>query len=79
MIKLSKQEQAKFLLDAVDHLKSETEQHEHVNGAIKGLVYSVVETLGQFVGDPDLPQHIKSGVEGALEVAREIQSKINSH
>ncbi|HQT81972.1 MAG: hypothetical protein B7Z60_06855 [Ferrovum sp. 37-45-19] len=79
MTKLNKQEQAQFLLDAVDHLKSETDKHEHINGAFRGLVYSVVETLGQLVGDPELPQHMKSGIEGALEVAREIQHTISHH
>ncbi|MBU6468219.1 MAG: hypothetical protein KGN31_06750 [Betaproteobacteria bacterium] len=79
MTKFPKEEQAQLLIDAVAHLKSETERHDHVTGALRGLVYSVIETLGQLVGDPDLPEHVKSGIEGALEVAREIQHKIGHH
>lgn len=45
-------------------------------GAAKGLVYSLVETLGALVGDPDLPEHARSGYEGLLEAARELRSKL---
>ncbi|WP_322107254.1 hypothetical protein [Paraburkholderia sp. J41] len=45
-------------------------------GAARGIVYSLVETLGALVGDPDLPEHARSGYEGLLEAARELRSKL---
>jgi len=45
-------------------------------GAAKGILYSIIETLGTLVGDPDLPSHARSGYEGLLETARELRSKI---
>ncbi|CAG9194107.1 MULTISPECIES: hypothetical protein [Paraburkholderia] len=45
-------------------------------GAAKGLVYSLIETLGALVGDPDLPEHARSGYVGLLEAARELRVKI---
>ncbi|KND59941.1 hypothetical protein BVER_04735c [Candidatus Burkholderia verschuerenii] len=46
--------------------------------AARGIVYSIIETLGTLVGDPDLPAHARSGYEGLLETARELRSKIES-
>lgn len=45
-------------------------------GAAKGLVYSLIETLGALVGDPDLPEHARSGYQGLLEAARELRVKL---
>ena len=45
-------------------------------GAAKGIVYSLVETLGTMVGDPDLPAHLKSGYMGALDLAVELEAKL---
>jgi hypothetical protein len=44
--------------------------------AAKGILYSIIETLGTLVGDPDLPAHARSGYEGLLETARELRTKI---
>jgi hypothetical protein len=44
--------------------------------AAKGILYSIIETLGTLVGDPDLPSHARSGYEGLLETARELRAKI---
>jgi hypothetical protein len=44
--------------------------------AAKGILYSIIETLGTLVGDPDLPAHARSGYEGLLETARELRAKI---
>ncbi len=44
--------------------------------AAKGIVYSIIETLGTLVGDPDLPAHARSGYEGLLKTARELRAKI---
>jgi hypothetical protein len=48
------------------------------HGAAKGLLYSIVETLGVLVGDPDLPEHARSGYEGLLESARELHAKLEN-
>jgi len=45
--------------------------------AARGLVYSLIETLGVLVGDPDLPAHVRSGYEGLLETARELSAKLD--
>ena len=45
-------------------------------GAAKGIIYSITETLGTMIGDSDLPSHLRSGYEGVLEVAHELQEKI---
>ena len=42
----------------------------------KGILYSLIETLGALVGDPDLPEHSRVGYEGLLETARELRAKI---
>jgi hypothetical protein len=39
-------------------------------------LYSLIETLGTLVGDPDLPEHARSGYEGLLETARELRVKL---
>ncbi|TDV03808.1 hypothetical protein [Paraburkholderia caballeronis] len=46
-------------------------------GAAKGILYSLIETLGALVGDPDLPEHARSGYEGLLEAARELRVKVD--
>lgn len=42
----------------------------------QGILYSIIETLGTLVGDPDLPAHARSGYDGLLETARELRAKI---
>jgi hypothetical protein len=44
--------------------------------AAKGILYSLIETLGALVGDPDLPEHSRSAYEGLLETARELRVKV---
>ncbi|HEV3106484.1 MAG TPA: hypothetical protein VGZ01_12425 [Trinickia sp.] len=44
--------------------------------AAKGILYSLIETLGALVGDPDLPEHSRAGYEGLLETARELRVKL---
>ncbi len=65
-----------YFLDAVNHIDDAVENNTIAAGAAKGLIYSVIETLGTMVGDPDLPAHIRSGYEGTLELARELQVKL---
>lgn len=64
------------LSDALAHLDSGVEDQSIAAGAARGLVYSIIETLGTLVGDPDLPEHARSGYEGLLETAREIRLKL---
>jgi hypothetical protein len=35
-----------------------------------------METLGALIGDPDLPEHARSGYEGLLETARELRARL---
>jgi len=44
-------------------------------GAAKGILYSIVEVLGSVVGDPLLPEHIKSSYQAILDLAEEVQLK----
>lgn len=64
------------LSDALAHLNSAVESDSIAIGAAKGLVYSVMETLGTLIGDPDLPEHARSGYEGLLETARELRARL---
>ncbi|EON16461.1 hypothetical protein ASL20_10440 [Cupriavidus necator] len=64
------------LSDALDHISSAVETNSIASGAARGLVYSIIETLGTLVGDPDLPEHARSGYEGLLETAREIRARL---
>ncbi len=64
------------LSDALAHLSSAVETDSIATGAAKGLIYSVMETLGTLIGDPDLPEHARSGYEGLLETARELRARL---
>ena len=65
-----------YFLDAVNHIDEAVANNNIAAGAAKGIVYSLVETLGTMVGDPDLPSHLKSGYMGALDLAVELEAKI---
>jgi len=62
--------------DALEHIHSAVEADSIAAGAAKGLIYSIIETLGALVGDPDLPEHVRSGYLGLLETAREIRARV---
>ncbi len=64
---------ADHLSDALQHLSSAVESESIATGAAKGLVYSVMETLGTVIGDPDLPEPARPGYEGLLEARREVR------
>jgi hypothetical protein len=64
------------LHEALTHIESGVRSGSITVGAAKGLLYSLTETLGVIIGDPDLPEHAKSGYEGLLEVARELRVKL---
>ena len=65
-----------YFLDAVNHIDEAVANNTIAAGAAKGLVFSLVETLGAMVGDPDLPNHLKSGYMGALDLAVELEAKL---
>jgi hypothetical protein len=61
---------------AITHVDESYATGRMAAGAAKGILYSIIETLGTLVGDPDLPSHARSGYEGMLETARELRAKI---
>lgn len=63
---------------AINHIDSALSVNQITHSAAKGLIYSLIETLGSMIGDPDLPNHMRSGYEGVLEVAQELERKIES-
>jgi hypothetical protein len=62
---------------ALSHVDQQVTSGSIASGAAKGILYSLIETLGAFVGDPDLPEHARSGYEGLLEAARELRAKLD--
>jgi hypothetical protein len=54
---------------AISHVDQLVRSGGIASGAAKGLLYSLV-------GDPDLPEHARSGYEGLLETARELRIKL---
>ncbi|SAK76395.1 major surface protein 3 [Caballeronia arationis] len=61
---------------AIAHVDDSVAAGRMAAGAAKGILYSIIETLGTLVGDPDLPAHARSGYEGLLETARELRARI---
>lgn len=61
---------------ALSHVDQQVSSGSIASGAAKGILYSLIETLGAFVGDPDLPEHARSGYQGLLEAARELRAKL---
>ncbi|WGS54674.1 hypothetical protein LFL96_27095 [Paraburkholderia sp. D15] len=62
---------------ALNHVDQQVSSGSIASGAAKGILYSLIETLGAFVGDPDLPEHARSGYEGLLEAARELRARLD--
>lgn len=62
---------------ALSHVDQQVTSGGIAAGAAKGIVYSLIETLGALVGDPALPEHARSGYEGLLETARELRAKLD--
>ena len=66
-----------YFIEAISHVDTAVKTSSIAVGAAKGILYSIIETLGTMIGDPDLPNHLRSGYEGALELAHELQAKID--
>lgn len=64
------------IASAVDHIGHSVKTQSISLSAALGLIYSITETLGVLIGDPDLPRHIHSGYEGLAEIALELQTRI---
>jgi hypothetical protein len=64
------------LHDALHHVNEQLTAGKIAAGAARGILFCLTETLGTLIGDPDLPQHVRSGYEGLLETAREINLKL---
>jgi len=61
--------------EALKYIDEHLELGKISAGAAKGILYSLVEVLGSAVGDPQLPEHLKSSYEAILELAQEVQVK----
>ena len=48
-------------------------------GAAKGILFSLIETLGALIGDPDLPEHARSGYEALRDKANDLRNALEKH
>ena len=62
---------------AISHVDQSYASGVMAAGAAKGILYSVIETLGTLIGDPDLPEHARSGYQALRVSAQELRSKID--
>ena len=62
---------------AISHVDHSYASGAMAAGAAKGILYSVIETLGTLIGDPDLPEHARSGYQALRASALELRSKID--
>ena len=62
---------------AIAHVDSAYSSGVMAAGAAKGILYSVIETLGTLVGDPDLPEHVRSGYLALRTSAQELRTRID--
>ena len=61
---------------AVGHVGHSIRSGSIAESAAQGILYSLIETLGALVGDPDLPEHARSGYQAVLETARELRASL---
>lgn len=64
---------------AVSHLHDSIESQSIAVGAAKGIAFSLIETLGALIGDPDLPEHARSGYEALRDKATELKTTLEKH
>lgn len=62
---------------AMTHVDEAVSSHNIALGTAECIIYSLIEVLGSMIGDPNLPSHIRSGYEGLLDTARELQTKLH--
>ena len=73
-----KRQQFEDISAAVDHLESSVSAGSIAAGAAKGILYGLFEAVGTIIGDPDLPEHIRSGYDGLQETLRELGAKLGA-
>lgn len=61
--------------EALHYIDEHLELGKISAGAAKGILYSLIEVLGAAVGDPLLPEHLKSSYEATLDLAQELRLK----
>ena len=62
---------------AIGHVDTLWSSGHIAASAARGILYSIVETLGTLLGDPDMPEHARVGYQGLLESARELRAKVD--
>lgn len=75
---MQKAHQLEDMKAAIEHIDHSIQNQSISLSAALGLIYSITETVGVIIGDPDLPRHIHNGYEGLAEVAIELQIKIQN-
>ena len=73
-----KRQQFEDISAAVDHLESSVSAGSIAAGAAKGILYGLFEAVGTIIGDPDLPEHLRSGYDGLQETLRELGAKLGA-
>lgn len=73
-----KRQQFEHISAAVDHLETGVTTGSIATGAAKGILYGLFEAVGTIIGDPDLPEHMRSGYEGIQETLRELGAKLGA-
>ncbi len=76
---LPDQHDPEHLEAALAHVDHALRHGNIARSAARGLVYSIMETLGVLVGDPALPDQVRAGYEGLQETARELRARLESH
>jgi hypothetical protein len=64
---------------AVDHVRHALAADSMPVHAAEGLLLGLVSVIGTLAGDAQLPEHLRSGYEGLLEVSRELLWKIRAN
>lgn len=63
---------------AVEHVRHALVTDSMPVHAAEGLLLGLVSVIGTLGGDPQLPEHLRSGYDGLLEVSRELLWKVRA-
>ncbi|KDB05818.1 hypothetical protein LIG30_4692 [Burkholderia sp. lig30] len=74
-----REEKLEHLEAAVNHVHESIESRSIAAGAAKGILFSLIETLGALIGDPDLPEHARSGYEALRDKANDLRNALEKH
>ncbi len=75
---MPKVDQLQDIAAAIDHIDNSIKNQSISLSAALGLIYSITETLGVLIGDPDLPNHLHNAYEGLAEVSVELETRIQN-